>query len=370
MTTTLPTFDELYDAGKAEVQARRPALTDFNEGSVNDAYVGAGAMLADEVIGVLVALFKDSFVDTAEGSALDSLALDRFGLSRLAASASIGAIEFARGDSTGALPIYAGTRISGTVNGVTVTVATIDDAVMPATEDEVLVPARCSVTGATGNVAEDVLDTLLDAIVGDADVEVINPARFVGGDVEESDAEFRERIRRYQLTLRKGTIAALEAGALSVAGVQYATVDETFVDPDVGGYVSVYVGDPDGNGNDTLADLVDVELDNWRACGVEVRVFGAAREEVELELTVRYRRGANVGELGTAIRAGVVAYGDGIGPGKKLYLSGVQAAAHDASTAVLSVEVTSHTADITPDEVYNALRVNAEDVAISFVEVA
>ena len=43
--STLPTFTDYYDAARAQIQVRRPDLTDFNEGSVLDAMAGAELLL-------------------------------------------------------------------------------------------------------------------------------------------------------------------------------------------------------------------------------------------------------------------------------------------------------------------------------------
>jgi uncharacterized phage protein gp47/JayE len=366
---TLPTFDEMYEIGKAEVVDRNSDLSDWNEGSNLDAVVGGGAALADEVLRIVIAAFAEQFVDTAVGAALDVLALDRFGLSRLPASASVGTLRVTRGGSTGDLLIAAGQAVRATVNGEIVTVTVDSDTYMDAADNTVDVLATCTETGPAGNVAEDVLDEFVGGLAGDSTATVTNPARFTGGDVEETDEEFRDRIRRYLQTLRRGTVAALEAGALSVPGVQFATVDESFVAPEDGGYVAIYIGDPDGRANEAQAALVEVEIEDWRAAGVEVRVLAAAREEISLALTVYHRSGVDAAELAAAVRAAVLSVTDSLAPNATLYLSAVIAEAQKADAGVLSVEIDSHTDDVEPTDPENALRVNSEDLSITLVEV-
>lgn len=364
---TLRTFDELYTVGQAEVQSRNPELTDWREGSVNDAYLGGACVAVDEVVRVLVALFGAQFVDTATGGDLDALAADRFGLTRTAASASVGTLTFTRDSSTGVLEIPAGTTCKATVNGESVTFTTDEAGWMAAADDTVDVRATCTATGTTGNVAADTITTIVDAIPGDSGATVTNADRFVGGAPEESDAAFRDRIRRYFGTLRKGTVSALEAGALSVAGVSYVYVDETFVAPEDGGYVAVYVGDADGRGNDALADAVTTELEAWRAAGVRVVVTAAAREEISLALVLTI--GANVDQttLAANIRAAVLAYTNSLAPGATLYTSQVVAVALAVSTSLLACSVTAPTADYAPTEPYYAVRVPESGLTVSFV---
>lgn len=369
MALSVPTFDALYQAARAEVQSRRPDLTDWNEGSVLDALAGAGAILADQVVRYGIDLFSAQFLDTASGEQLDALALDRFGLTRKPAVAALGTLTFGRGAAVGVIAIPAGTTCSGKVSGTTVTVTTVVAAQMLAAEDTVDVTAAVTVTGPTGNLAAGVIDTIVDDLDDDPDATVSNADRFVGGMEAEPDESFRDRIRRYFQTLRRGTGEALQEAALSVGGVQYATVDEAFVHPDDGGYVAVYVGDPDGRGNDALAEAVEAEMDAWRAAGVEVRVLPAAREEIALALTVTVAHGADQGSLLEAIGAGVTAYTDGLAPNETLYLSRVVAEAFAAGDAdVKDVEVTTPAADAAPSEPQNALRVPSESLSVSFVE--
>lgn len=370
MPVELPTFDELYEVGKAEIQERNPLLTDFSEGSNLDAVTGGGAALADETIRLLVELFSHQFVDTAAGEDLEALALDRFGLTRNPAAASVGTLTYTRGAASGVLTISAGNVYKATVNGVSVTFAADVDTDLAADEDEVDFTATCTATGPTGNVAIGTVTTIVDAVVGDTGATVTNADRFVGGAVEETDDAFRDRIRRYFGTLRKGTVAALEAAALAVPGVSFAAVDESNAAPADGAYVSVYVGDPDARGNDALSALVDAALEDVRAAGIDVRTTAADRDEISLSMTLYVRAGADTGGIGTAARAAVLAYTDSLPPNTSFYASGAEAAAFGVSPDMRGAKVTTPVAETTaPGASHKAIRVNAEDLAFTFVEV-
>lgn len=363
----LPTFDDLYQLGKAEAQARDPRLTDWNDGSALDALTGAGAMQADEVIRWCVARFASLTLDTATGSDLDALALDRYpDLTRKPAAGARGTITLTRGTSEADLLVPQGTRVRGTFEGESVEATVDEDTTWPADEDELDVAATMTTAGPTGNVAAGVFDALVDAIDGDTGTTVSNADRFVGGADEETDVAFRARIKRYLRSLRRGTVAALETGALSVPGVEHATISEAFIAPIDGGYVAVYVGDVDGRGNEALADAVAVELEDWRSAGVWVQTFAATREEVSLSLTVRIRRGVDRAALTAAIRAGVLAYTNGLAPGETLYRSAAGAAAHEAGDAVRSVAVAGE--DPEPSTPQNALRVTDAGLSVTLVE--
>jgi len=375
MTLAVPTFAELYQAAREEIQSRNPNLTDFNEGSNLDAMAGAAAILADEVIRIGISQFNAQFVDTATGADLDALALDRFGLTRKAAQASIGKLTFIRGGSTGTLTVPAGTTVEGTgTDGQKVQVTTDVDAEMAALANTITVRATCTRTGTTGNLADGTLTTIVDTIPGDSTATVTNAERFVGGRVAESDDRFRVRIRRYFQTLRKGTVEALVTGATTVPGVEYATVDEDFILPADGGYVAVYVGDPDGRANTALVDDVEVELENWRAAGVWVQAFASEREEISLVLTVIVRVGADEETLRAAIRTATLAVTDGLAPNCTLYFSQINHAAMSVSDDIVDIAVCLMTPWSplaryrSPTLPQNAIRVNPEDLTISIVE--
>lgn len=364
----LPSVDELVLAGRAAILDRRPDLNDFSEGSTLDAVVGAGAVQADEAIRVLLDLFAAQFVDTAEGADLDALAADRFGLTRQAASAAIGTVTLSRGSAVGSFTVPAGLELVATVDGVSVTFTTDAAVNFGALVDDVDADATCANTGRAGNVDAATITSIPEAPVADPDLTVTNAARFAGGADAESDVAFRARIRRYFSTLRRGTNAALVTGATSVPGVKFATIDESTVNTD--GYVSVYIGDPEGAGNADLVDDVEAELENWRAAGVEVRVFAAERQEEPLALTLTVTRGVDRSALAQAVKAALVELGDELDSGETAYLSRIVATAHEVSSFIRGAAVTTPTSNVTPDELYSAIRFVEDDITITWVEVS
>lgn len=358
----LPTFQQIYDAGKNEVQASNSSLTDFNDGSVLDAVTAGGAVMADEAIRVLLRLFAAQFVDTATGTDLDALAADRFGLERKGASASVGGLTFAQ-SSGSTFTVPAGTVCRATVGGRSVTFTT-DAAVDVPSGTPADVNATCTATGPSGNVDVGTITTVVDTL--STTCTVTNAGRFVGGAIKEADPAFRDRIRRFYTTQRRATLAALEAGALSVPGVYFAAVEERISGEDYM-YVAITVGDPDGRGNSALALAVGDEIINWRAAGVTVWVYPSEREEITLSLTVTIS-GGDQDTLRTLIRSAIVAYTDQLAPGATLYISQAITAACDASSLVMGVSMVAPIEDVAPTEAANALRVLPTAIAIAFVE--
>lgn len=364
-----PTFDELYEAASTEALSRNPSLTDRRPGSAMDALIGTGAVLADESIRLGLQGFKAVFFDTATGDDLDALVSDRTGLTRNAASSAVGSVTFTRVQIIGEVEIPLGTRVSATdADGAEYVFETTAAAVFVSGAATVSVPIQAQVAGPESNVAIGEIDTLLDAL-SDPDVTVENPARTAGGDVAETDERLRARVRRYYTSLRRGTVAALEAGALTVPGVNFATVDESNAAPEDGGYVNVFVGDPDANANAELVALVEAELENWRAAGIAVVVEAMVRQEVSLEFTMRVKSliGVSTTALESNVRAAVIAYGNTLQGGAKLYLSRVLAEAIRSSDLFLDGEITNETADIDPDFAYSAIRIVLVEVTIEEV---
>lgn len=365
---TLPTFQELYDAARAEIQLRRPDLTDFNEGSNLDAITGAAAVLADETSRVAVALFAAQFFDTAVGADLDALVQDRFGgaLARKPATAAIGTVTWTR-DAAGAYVIPAGTRMRATIGSVTITVQTTAAVTLLSTDTSVDLPVQATVTGRASNAAAGTLEEVVDVQIADPGATATNAQPLAGGSDAETDESLRDRVRRQYSTLRRGTVASLEAGALSVPGVAVVTVDES--DVESSGWVYLYVGDPDARSNDTLAALVATEIVNWRAAGVLVEVTGAERQEKSMALSIAVERGADQLTIAAAIRAAIVAYGDTLGPGERVRYSRLEQACHQASELVVAAQVDNLQGDVTPSADYRAIRFTPETISLSFSEV-
>jgi hypothetical protein len=377
MPVTVPSFDALWEAFKAEAQSRDADLTDWLPGSVLDALAGASSVLADEQIRAVIDAFAAHFVDTAEGADLLALALDRFNLpaSTFAAQAATLPLRFSRSGGSNYITIPAATSCKGTVDGEEVEFTTDSVVGIPGASSRVdNVPATCTVAGKAGNIAAGVLDTVNDGagVPDDSGVVVSHLERAVGGREAFSDDEIRAYLRSYFNTLRKGTVDAVEFGAKTVGGVYFATADESNVAPADGGYTTVYVGDVTGRSNSTLEAAVLAELLNWRACGVSHLVDGMEREEVTLDVTVYVPSTlTHREELRDAIREAILGYTDQLVTSEKLYSSQVEHAALGSSDRLVDVLVEGSGGpftSISPAAPQNALRVTADDLKITFAD--
>jgi hypothetical protein len=138
----------------------------------------------------------------------------------------------------------------------------------------------------------------------DSTIAVTNSAVTVGGGEEETDEELRERIRSFSTTLRRGTLAALEYGALQVATVSQSTA----VEDSTTGLTTVYVTDASGASNAAMvADVVD-ELENWRAAGSLVTVTGGSLYTLNpIQITLSVRTGVDTAAIAADVKDAIVA---------------------------------------------------------------
>ena len=83
----------------------------------------------------------------------------------------------------------------------------------------------------------------------------LEAAAAAGGANRETDDELVQRVRAKPLSYRRGTLAALEYGALTVAGVANAVATE-----DSTGLVTIYVADASGSSNGTMTTNVTTSV--------------------------------------------------------------------------------------------------------------
>lgn len=330
-----PTFQELYDIGKAESLIRRPSIT-FKPGDVSDMVLGGAAAIGDRVIGYVADRFKATYVDGARGADLTTLADDHWGIVRVAAVKASGQVTITRSSATvNPFTLPAGS-ILATIRdsqGNEVRFVTLAPASWAAsTNGARTVAAEAEVAGVGGNVAAAKVTRIISTTL-DGTYVATNAAPFTLGAAEESDADLRERIRQYPSTLRRGTLAALEYGAKQVPGVKYASAVE-----DGTGGVNIYVTDSSGVATGTpttcapsVTDLgttttkVAVELESWRAAGSLVTVNAGQVLSVDIAVTLTVRAGVDVAQLITYVTNAISARVALLKIGETLYRSAVQA---------------------------------------------
>lgn len=288
-----PSFDDLYDLGKAEALLRRPDLF-LAPGDVSDFLLAAAAAMADKNTQYSSALFKKTFLDGAEGDDLTELCSDHFNVNRSEATAAQVTLDFARPtDTAGAGVLAAGFTVS-TVEDASGERQeyTIDAAVNFGAADlgPISVLATAVDAGRDANVAAGTIVNLVDSPF-DGSITVTNLAAAAGGNEEESDEQLRERVRQYPDTLRRGTLAALEFGALQVPSVRVATASES------DGIATVFVTDDSGGSTAQMVNDVVDELENWRCAGSVVSVVGGTLLSIDVTVELILVGGISVAEI-------------------------------------------------------------------------
>lgn len=339
-----PSWQDLYDVGKAALQSRRPTLV-VEEGDVSDAILAGAASMALAVIAYANSLFRRCFLDGATGVDLTALAHDR-GVDRDPGSKAVGVVTLSRPNFTaGAGTLVAGFKVSTTADetGEFATFVLDTDAVFGPTTLTVSVNATCTEIGKIGNVAANTVDRVVDTAF-DPIITVNNVSLFAGGGEEESDEDLRDRVRGFFLTQARGTIDAIIYGAKTVSGVSRVTVVV-----DNSGVVTVYVADEDGNSSAAMVDNVGTALESWRAAGDVIYVTGGVVVNQSFDITLTVKTGVDVNALVDRVRQAIISRLLRLNPGQTMYRDAVTAAIRAVDPeAILSAVINFPLVNVTP----------------------
>ena len=279
-----PSYADILAAGIRSIAIRPSTLTVQMarelESSAN-ILVNVNASMAEETAVYLeTKLAEAQFVTAVKigGAVLDRFIFDRYGDDfepRRDASVSVVTLSFRRAGTIG-LAVPAQTRC-----------ATKDGAIFRTTQTIVFqtnelgpldVLAYCATAGQDGNVLAGKILDILDRPSDDKTLTVENIEPAVGGAPREEDGQLAARARGFWSSARKGTRSAVEYAARSVVGVRIAVASEVLnpftLLPKWRG--SLVVADQAGNGNTALAARVYAQMDEARALGVPIAVFGGA----------------------------------------------------------------------------------------------
>jgi len=348
-----PTFDDFFNAAVAEAQSRRPELT-FDEGDISEFYAVATAAMADHVTGWAASRIKATFLDGAQDDDLTTLADDHWNIQRLSDVAATGVLTFTRptfGAGAGVIPAGTAVSTSPDPSGTRAQFTTDFDLNFGATDLTLTATATAVNTGPGGNVDVGKINKIIPSLF-DSTFTVTNAARFAGGADEEDDDSLRERVRLFPTTIRRGTLAALEYGARTVAGVANATAVEE-LDPNTGkqiGVVDVYITDGSGGSSGPLVSAVQAEIENWRAAGVLVQVTGGSlvTQNVTVSIVVRPGVDATASGLIAQIQAAVIARIAQLKIGDTLQRDFIRQAVLNVSPNIVGVTVSVPVGDVAP----------------------
>jgi hypothetical protein len=362
-----PTFSDLFRVERDEVLARNAKLSleaVERDGTDANVLLAAAAAAGDEVVAQLIAVCAAQYIDSAQGSALDKLAFDRYGLVRKPASPATGSVQFrttVANPATFTIPIGTVVQTPDGIQFVTTgAVIFLIGSVGP-----VVATVRSVLAGASQQAQTNTITSIVSPIPGQpTDLKVNNPLATAGADDAEIDADLRDRARQFFVTARRGTLAAIEQGALAVPGVRRATAIEVI---DVLGrparVVELVIADAftdalvQQNTNpvsyqvqsQSLSQTVYNGLLDVRAAGIFVQVFVAQVIVQPIVLNLTFNAGVDANFVALIARATVVATVNSLRPGQTLVLQTVLTALQGvAGLAFTGNEIESPAGDIVP----------------------
>jgi uncharacterized phage protein gp47/JayE len=313
----------LFEIG-AEVIRQRAVRIDpaqiETDGSDVNIMLASEAAMAEEVMRQLALAEGRLLLDVASGEDLDRYAWDRYQITRKGAAAALGTVEFSRVSATvGAGTIGLGTLLRTDTGIQYKTLASISFGALD------VGPLSVNVQAVQAGKETQVAEGAINAFVSppfDPTIVVTNPDATAGGEPRESDALFRERVRDFFRTARRGILAAIEFGARAVPGVVSAKAIE--ITDDLGipqRFVDLFIADSDGVASTALAALVSISLEEFRAGGIFVRVNTSIPIFVVVTLRLRFTAGVDTLTLTEQVRTAVLAFVNNLGTQQTLYVA-------------------------------------------------
>lgn len=315
----LPTRLDYYNIGRRYVVARAKnidPLTIDIEGSNANILVAVPSFMAQAVTRHCAEAMRAHTLD-ADGDDLDREVLDRFPeLPRKGASAAVAPLDLSRPTAVaGAGSIAVGTRLTSLtgIDYVTTTSASFG----ASQTTGVSCDARAVQAGFEYQVgANQIRRFAQPGQLFDPTIQVNNPEPAAGGTPREEDPDYANRARAYSLI--RGTLAAIEAGALTVPGVASASAAEVLTNGVPARLLTLVVADAAGVCNRVLAAQVQAKLRDFRGGGVGVVIFSSTPQLEPVTLSLTFAADVDTATLASNIRSAVVEFVNGLGANQVL----------------------------------------------------
>lgn len=307
----LPSRLDYFALGRDYVVQRAqkidPAQVDI-EGSDVNIFVGVASVMADAVTRQLGARVAALTLDGADDEDLDRYAFDRYQLTRKGASSARTTAIIRRPSilaGAGSIPI--GTKCQSNV-GEYVTTTT---AVLGASDLVTRADVRAVEAGKATQAGRGAINKFSNpSALFDKTLTVSNEEQpAAGGEEAEGDDLFRERVRDYWRTARRGVLSAIEQGALTVPGVVSAMAVEILTEgAQPARLVQLFIADSSGVASDALARDVRVALDDYRAAGIQVLISTSLPLLVDVALRLTFRANVDTLTISDNVRQAVVSF--------------------------------------------------------------
>lgn len=322
---------DLYEVGRQFVLARakriEPTQVDTAGSDIN-LVIGSQSFVAHAVVRQLAEQVNNLLLggcDTED--AIDRLALDRYQELRKGAAPAIGSVTFSRSAAlagSGSVPL--GTKVL-TLSGVeyfTTSVANFGPLTLEAPANVSASQAGKDFQAGANSVRR--FDPSSLALLWDQTLTVNNPLPMAGGEPAETIDVFRERLRKFFVAARRGTLAAIEFGAKQVPGVDSAeAVDVVDVDGVAARLVRLFIADSSGIASAALGQKVSTVLAEYRGGGIQVLIDTSSPTIVGVSLRLVFRAGVDTVTLSDRVRAAVVEFVNSLGVNQPLQVGALYA---------------------------------------------
>lgn len=317
---------DYFDIGRRYVLSRAERINPREidtEGSDINLLVGAGSFMANAVSRQNIERLNALFLDGAEDEDLDRYAYDRYDLLRKGASAAVTPIQITRQTATvgaGSVPI--GTKVLSLdgIEYVTTSTGNFTISQLSSTADVRAAQAGKDFQVGANNIRRfDKLNEIFDQTL------VINNAEAAaGGEPAEPNDIFRERVRDFWRAARRGTLAAIEFGAVQVPGIESANAIEDLDSGVPNRFIELFIADSSGVASQVLANQVDIELNEFRAAGIFVNI-NTSRPVIEnLTFQLTFKAGVNTSQLSDQIRNSIINFVNSLSVNQSLLIADLQ----------------------------------------------
>lgn len=315
---------DCYEIGRRFILTRAEGRIDASvvdtQGSNANLIVGSGSFMAYAVMQQLGERIGALLLDSAEKEDLDRYAWDRYQMTRKGASPAKGEVDFERPTvAGGAGSILTNTKVKSLTG---IEYITLTDAAFGASTLSVKnVKVRAVQAGKQYQVGKNQL-RLVAAF--DPTITVTNPNATAGGEDPEEDPDFKERVRDFWSSARRGTLKAIVFGAKTVAGVSSAMAVEALSSVGLPArVVNLFIADSSGVASASLGSEVNVALEEYRAAGIAVILYTSIPQITRIEMKLSFLAGVDTSTLTDLIRAAIFEYVNSVPVNGTLYRAGL-----------------------------------------------
>ena len=339
------------------------------EGSDANLVVGSSSYMAQQVARQCAQEMSEHFLDPSmPDESLDRLVYDSFaGMTRKGAAPSYVTVQLTRptaGAGAGTIPTNTKVLALSGTEFVTIAPATFAASAVGG----VSVIVKSVLAGIAYNVGKNQIRSFSDASqLFDPTIQINNEDRSAGGGDRESNDLLVARAQKFFITARRGTLGAIEFGALAVPGGESANAVEVITTGSMPArVVLLYIADGTGVSNAALGNIVRNSLLEYRGGGVSVIIATSVPELVSVMLQLTFAANVDTVTVTSNIRAAIVGFINSLGVNQPLLrndLGGVLARFKTDGLIPDSNTIASPLGDIVPDP-GQTLRARLDDVVV------